>query len=218
MIDLTQPEYLYRLARSGSEPDREELALAMQEVLHEQAHPVAGEILLLLLKEAEHELRVLLANKLAAERNCPLELIQFLVYQTPLSVAEPVLRLSPLLDDTELLKILDYFASDPGYVHAIAQRQTISAQVAAKVLEQGDENAQLFLLKNQNAELNEICLDYLVDIAKKRPACNSLSYSAVRLRRPLPPNFIGSSRSNCGSIFSIIFRWMPVAWIRSSNR
>jgi uncharacterized protein (DUF2336 family) len=170
MIDLTNPDHLYDLARSATGHNRQELALAMHDVMDEHKHPIAADILLLLLKEAEHDLRLLLANKLATQRECPMELIQFLVYETPLSVSEPVIKQSPLLNDTELSKILDHFTQDLGYVQAVAQRQTISAQIAAKILEQGDENAQLLLLKNKGAELNEICLDYLVDLAKKRPA------------------------------------------------
>lgn len=169
MIDFNHPDYLFRLARSGSEKDRQELAIAMHEMLGTKHREIATDILLLLLKEAEHDLRMLLAEKLAAQRDCPLELIQFLVYDSPFVVADPVLRQSPLLDDTELMRILNNFLNDPNYVHAVAQRQHVSAQVSMKILECDNEQGHLLLLQNKGAQLNDICLEYLIDLAKKRP-------------------------------------------------
>lgn len=168
-IDFNNPDYLYELARSGSEKDRAKLAEAMHEMLGTKYREIATDILLLLLREAEHNLRILLAEKLATQRECPMELIQFLIYESPFLVADPVLRQSALLDDEELIRILDTFLNDPQYVQAIAQRQHISAQVSMKILEQKNDQADLLLLKNKGSELNDICMDYLIDLAKKRP-------------------------------------------------
>lgn len=183
-IDFNNPDYLYQLARSGSERDRAELATAMHEMLGTKHREVATDILLLLLKEAEHDLRMLLAERLAAQRDCPLELIQFLIYESPFMVADPILRQSPLLDDEELIRILNTFLNDPHYVQAVAQRQHISAQISMKILEQKNEQADLLLLKNKGAELNEICLEYLIDLAKKRPPLQQ----PLLQRREVTPN------------------------------
>ncbi len=170
IMDFSKPEYLYRLARSGSAHDRMELATSLQDIVQTEHRQTAVDILLLLLKEAEQDLRIALATQLATQPHCPMELIQFLIYQNPFPVADPVLRLSPLLDNAELLKVLDHFAHDPAYAQAVAQRKMISAQIAARVLEQdNNETAYLLLLRNPGTQLNDICLDYLTDIAKKRP-------------------------------------------------
>ena len=63
--DSIQPEYLYRLARSGGDHDRYQLAQSvisfMQHALQPNEQAIAQEILLQLLKEAAHDLRMSLA-------------------------------------------------------------------------------------------------------------------------------------------------------------
>jgi uncharacterized protein (DUF2336 family) len=169
MINFSKPDYLYRLARSGSASDRQDLAFAMQTMFDTPHRTVAQEILSLLLKEAEHDLRLTLAHKLSAQKDCPFELIHFLVYENPISIAEIAIKNSPLLDDDELLKIAETFAHDPHYSQAIAQRERLSARVVSDLLQRGDDQTQLLLLQNANCELNETCLTYLIDVVREKP-------------------------------------------------
>lgn len=168
MLD-SQPEYLFRLARSGSSRDRQELAAAMQDMLPTPHRKMATEILMALLREAEQDLRMALAERLAPQRDCPMELIRFLVYENPVAVSSPVLRLSPMLNDAELIKILEHFAEDRAYAQVIAQRASTSSRVAEHILKKDNPEAHMLLLQNERAELNDTCMDYLVDLAKKRP-------------------------------------------------
>ena len=185
MLDFTKPDYLYRLARSGSPRDRHELAMSMQDILGVTPHrEVATEILMLLLKEAEMELRKELAERLASQRDCPMELIHFLVYESPVAVAQIVIKDSPLLQDPDLLKIIAEFSSDPAYLQAIAQRPKLSGEVVKELFDTDDEQTQLFLLQNRQIELNESCLNYLIDIVKQKP---NLQQPFLQ-RREVPPN------------------------------
>ncbi|HEY1095771.1 MAG TPA: DUF2336 domain-containing protein [Alphaproteobacteria bacterium] len=169
MLAIEKPEYLYRLARSGSQADRQELAFAMKDMLATPHRDIAREILLLLLREAELDLRQKLAEKLCTLKDCPYELIQFLVYENPAPIAEMVIKKSPLLQNEDLLKIAETFAQDPHYTHAIAQRPQLSPAVVTRLLAQKDHTVQLLLLNNDKIELSENCLTTLLNAAKQRP-------------------------------------------------
>ncbi len=92
----------------------------------------------------------------------PRPLILRLVADTEMSVAEPVIRLSPLLTADDLLSLLAAPPS-PLTATAIARRPRLSREVADAIAETGDPNAILALLRNPSAAIREATLDGLAE-------------------------------------------------------
>ena len=94
----------------------------------------------------------------------PRSLILRLVADTDMSVAEPVIRLSPLLTADDLMALLAAPPS-PQTVTAIARRPGLQTVVADAIAGSGDPEAVLALLRNASAAVRESALDNLVDQA-----------------------------------------------------
>ncbi len=99
----------------------------------------------------------------------PRTLILRLVADTDMSVAEPVIRLSPLLTADDLLSLLATPPS-PLTATAIARRPGVSGAVADAIAGSGDAGAILALLRNPSAVIRESTLDSLVDQAAQHVA------------------------------------------------
>jgi uncharacterized protein (DUF2336 family) len=94
----------------------------------------------------------------------PRALILRLVADTDMSVAEPVIRLSPLLTADDLLSLLAAPPS-PLTATAIARRPGLNGAVADAIAQSGDPKAILALLRNPSAAIRESTLDSLADQA-----------------------------------------------------
>lgn len=177
---MTQPSAsamrLYELARSGQSTDREALLQGMTGLLHAEltAHEreLAHEILLLLLREAEMDLRESLAQQLALEPTCPKALLDFLVYDNPLSVSKPVLQHSTVFTDDDMIEIAKHFDS-VDYCRVIALRPQIGEKLAMFLIGADDEDTYLNLLDNKGAQLGSISINWLTSIAIHAPALQS---------------------------------------------
>lgn len=169
--DFAQPEYLYRLAKSGSAYDRELLAHAVTSLLHqsltEVEKAIAEDILLRLIQEAEIQLRLALAQQLAKEPSCPKALLRYLIYQNDFLVAEPVLRFSLALNDEDLAGIIRHFKT-PDYLCTIAQRDTISEDTALRLIQTDEPAVFPVLLGNPGARLCPISMEHLARAALKQ--------------------------------------------------
>jgi len=91
----------------------------------------------------------------------PRDLIVRLARDTAVSVSEPVISLSPLLSDPDLLAIL----AAPSHANAgiaVARRQGLSEAVSDAIACQGDAAAITALLENHSAAIREATLDSLI--------------------------------------------------------
>jgi uncharacterized protein (DUF2336 family) len=83
-------------------------------------------------------------------------------------VALPVLSASSVLSDEDLIAIAR--DRDAAKQAAIAHRPTISAKLAATLVEVGDENTLATLVANEGAELGEHSLNRVIDRFGDKPA------------------------------------------------
>lgn len=170
--DAFQPEYLFRLAKSGNDTDRLHLAQAVMSFLQTELRPseqkIAEEVLLLLLKEAAHELRLSLAEQLAREENCPMALIDYLVYENPLEISSPVLQFSTVPDDDYLLEVARHFQKTE-YWQVLARRSHVSETLSRFLVSTDDTNVFRLLLKNRGAHLCAASMNWLADVAPDLP-------------------------------------------------
>jgi uncharacterized protein (DUF2336 family) len=138
-------------------------------------------ILVQLVADAEVEVRAALADAVAGLPDAPRELVLRLARDTALPVAEPVLRLSPLLSDEDLLALVAQPPA-PFTRRVIAGRPELGESVADAVAASADTPAIAALLANPSAAIREATLDRLVDGAAGEP-----SWQAALVRRPRLP-------------------------------
>ena len=112
--------------------------------------------------------RAAVADALKAMPEAPRELILRLAHDHAVPVSDPVIRLSPLLTDADLLALL---ATPPNRASAsaVAGRAGLSAMVANAVAGHMDSAAVRVLLSNQSATIQEATLDALVGRAAEHP-------------------------------------------------
>lgn len=147
-----------------------EIFVAVSALFDDQAVPdspveraLAADILKRISKDVEMSLRIALAEKLASRDDAPAELINLLA-DDDIEVALPVLLRSPVLKDSDLLRIL----GRPGDDHhlAIAQRPQLSESVSAAIARSECEAVLIALLRNEGARLSDATFQSLVERAK----------------------------------------------------
>jgi len=135
-----------------------------------------------LAEDAAEEIRATIAEAVKDLPEAPREIVLALAHDTALRVAEPVIRLSPLLREEDLLGLV---AAAPlaETLTAVARRPEISEAVADALVATGDVVAIGALLANGRAAIRESTLDALVVQAAERTA-----WQEPLVRRPaLPP-------------------------------
>lgn len=136
---------------------------------------MAWETLCLLAEDAVSSVRAAVAETLADMPDAPRDLVLRLARDIAAPVAEPVIRLSPLLTDQDLLALI---ATPPaGFTRrAVAGRPCLSPAVCEALCRTEDDTAISALLANGSAELRAATLDRLTARALGRlehaSACN----------------------------------------------
>ena len=154
------------------------LAPAQQDRL---AH-MAWSALAQLAADAAAEIRATIAEAVKDLPAAPREMVLALAADRDIRVAEPVIRLSPLLTEADLLALVD---APPlrETLTAVARRPGISEAVADALVATGDPLAIGTLLRNTTAAIRESTLDALVVQAAEHTA-----WQEPLVRRPsLPP-------------------------------
>ena len=128
------------------------------------------------------DIRATIADAVKDLPDAPRAMMLALAHDASLRVAEPVIRLCPLLTEEDLLGLV---AAPPvaATLTAIARRPAISETVADALASTGDPATITALLGNQTAAIRESTLDALVVQAAEHTA-----WQAPLVRRPdLPP-------------------------------
>ncbi len=142
---------------------------------------IGAAILERLVADAATEVRAALAEAVAGLPDAPRALILQLARDTELPVAEPILRLSPLLDEADLLALIS--APPAGFTcRVIAARPGLTEPVAEAVADSAEAEAVTALLRNASAAIREATLDRLAGAAADRPG-----WQAALARRPRLP-------------------------------
>lgn len=129
--------------------------------------------------DAAERVRAVVADCVKAMPDAPRELILQLAHDAALSVCGPVVRVSPLLTDEDLLALLAS-PPHPAVAAAVASRPDLGYDVADAVAAGGDGAAIRALLCNHAAAIRETTLDALIEQATVHP-----DWHDPLVRRPL---------------------------------
>ncbi|WP_137176699.1 DUF2336 domain-containing protein [Roseomonas sp. AR75] len=143
---------------------------------------MTGAILARLVEDAAVAVRAALSEAVAGLPDAPRTLILRLAQDTELDVAAPVLRLSPLLRDEDLLALV---AAPPAAFtrRIVAGRAQLAEPVAEAIAATADAPAIAALLGNASAAIREATLDRLAE-----QSAGQAAWQAALVRRPrLPP-------------------------------
>jgi uncharacterized protein (DUF2336 family) len=128
----------------------------------------AFETLSLLVADEATRVRAAITDILKEMHGIPREMILRLAGDTEVAVSEPVLRLSPLLTQADLLALL---AAPPHAQTAktIAGRPDVGEGVADAIATGADSVAVRTLLANRSAAIREATLDALINRSRQQP-------------------------------------------------
>ncbi len=165
-------ERLIALAKDKRPAARRALSLGIVELCHgpglqmdPQDKEIAGQIIIRLISEFESDLRVQIADRLAASDQAPKALIRALA-EDEIIVAEAVITQSPLLDNDDLIAIINTKTHEHRLL--IAARPHISAEVGDALLKPGEPEVLAALINNQTAEISQAAMEYAVEESKSR--------------------------------------------------
>jgi len=169
---------LTMLAQSRALADRERLILAIVD-LCAQSEPsvrtpavqaLLDPIFLNLIDDAEHQIRLRLAEKLAPADWAPPKLINLLA-QDEIEIARPIIAASPVLDEADLLRLL----AETTVAHQIevARRPGVGAAVVDIILSHADPEVLTALAGNDTALLSPAAMLQLVEASRRIAAMRS---------------------------------------------
>ena len=134
--------------------------------------------LLGLVNDEAERVRLAISDVIKDVPGVPHRLIVRLAHDISIAVAEPVIRLSPVLTDQDLLELVAA-PPTPASVIAVARRPGLAAMVAASISECSNNDAIGALLGNRSAAISEQTLDRLIERAAQHA-----EWQASLVRRP----------------------------------
>ncbi len=159
-------EQLLGLARSRTTADREKLiqALAMfcdtpEAGAGARAVTMVNDIFMVLVAQAERDIRLRLADTLAPARWAPSALVNALAMDD-IEIARPIIAKSPVLTDSDLIKLLVIATID--HQIEVARRPDISTPVVSAIVERGHPAVLTALAANGSAQIDPDGLAKLV--------------------------------------------------------
>ncbi len=123
--------------------------------LSQRERTLAVEIFRLMMQDAETRVRQALAQELKACPYLPHELANLMAHDVE-QVAVPVLQFSAVLTDADLIDIVQTL--NRSKQRAIAKRTRVSAAVSAALVDHGDSEVVIELLRNTGATIEEPAL------------------------------------------------------------
>ncbi len=163
------PGWLMELAGDNTPQGRMLLANAVSDLLNVRADQaelsLITDILMEIVARAELDVRRALAERLARQSNAPHNVIVWLA-NDEIQVARPVIVLSDVLQDDDLLNIIQ--RRDAEYRRLIAQRTAMGSRVINSLILSHDDATLQTLLENQQIVFEESSLRLLVAAAKRK--------------------------------------------------
>jgi uncharacterized protein (DUF2336 family) len=161
---------LLRLAQSRSPTDRERLMQALARFCDmpeagasPKAQTLIGDIFMELIAQAEHEIRARLSVALAPARWAPSGLVNTLALDD-IEIARPVILRSPVLTDTDLIKLLVVATID--HQIEVARRPDITRTVVKAIVDRGEPAVLTALAGNPSAQVDLDSLSRLVTASR----------------------------------------------------
>jgi uncharacterized protein (DUF2336 family) len=175
-----KPADLLSLAHSRAPADRErllggviELCNAAQDMngsLPAEVATLVEGVFVTLIQQAERDIRKSLSERLSEAAWAPAALINMLVHDE-IDIAQPVITYSPVLADSDLLRLLVEATLD--HQLTVASRPGLPAPVVDKIVEAGNPALLTALAANETAEVTPDALNALVDHARRIVAMRS---------------------------------------------
>jgi uncharacterized protein (DUF2336 family) len=140
------------------------LTSSSQDRLAQVLHP----ILLKLAEDTVAQIRFIIADAAKNLSTVPREAILRLAMDSEIRVAEPVIRLSPLLTEEDLLLLI---ASPPTTttLQAVARRTGIGEAVTDALIANGDRAAIGLMLENTSAKIRAVSMEDVLNRARFNP-------------------------------------------------
>jgi uncharacterized protein (DUF2336 family) len=133
----------------------------------------------LLIAEIESKARAELSQRLAPLENAPANVLRTLASDDDIAVAEPVLKLSPRLAETDLVDIAS--AKGQEHLRAISARRLLGEAVTDVLVRRGDREVARSVAGNRGARISENGFSNLVARGERR---RSGGKSRIALRYP----------------------------------
>lgn len=166
---------LQRLTSDESVAVREALARRVADLLpsitsstHDRLANVIQPIILRLVEDTSTQIRLIIADAAKHLSTVPREAMVRLAMDVEIRVAEPVIRLSPLLTDEDLLALVES-PPVPATLHAVARRNGIGEAVTDALIAQGDRAAIGLMLENTSAKIRPASMEDLLNRARFNP-------------------------------------------------
>jgi uncharacterized protein (DUF2336 family) len=166
---------LQRLTADENVAVREALARRVADILpaltsstHDRLASVVQPILLRLVEDTVAQIRFIIADAAKHLSTVPRDAMVRLAMDTEIRVAEPVIRLSPLLNDEDLLALVES-PPVPATLHAVARRTGIGEAVTDALIAQGDRTAIGLMLENTSAKIRPASMDDVLNRARFNP-------------------------------------------------
>lgn len=196
LVRLHETEKLYQLARDKNPEARQELSSAVTDLfstteLSVREQEIVSDILITMLRQAEVDLRMAIAERLAGLEKAPLRVILYLS-NDEIDVAKTVLARSPVLEDMDLMYIIQ--TRDSPYWQAIAHRPTLNAPVVRALVETHDEATATVLVNNEEITFPQ---DVFVILAEMAQVANDIRAPLLR-RRDIPRDLAAALYAHVG--------------------
>ena len=157
-------------AVAGSTDGRKNIFLAVSTLFERQnaqfsstERELATDILRRISKDVEMSIRIALAERLADSPDAPAELINLLA-DDRIEVARPVLARSPVLTQSDLIRIVGGATTDHHMI--VAQRPGLGEMVTAALARSDCEAVLIALLRNSGAKISHETFEALVARAR----------------------------------------------------
>ncbi len=174
MSIASQAERLLELAKTRAPADRERLLLAIADLCEGAesvgaldtgaVHSLVNDIFMLLVVEAEHDIRARLADKLATARWAPRALMNVLALDE-IEIARPIIANSPVLQDVDLIRLL--VEATIEHQIEVARRPALGTLVVDAILTQQEPAVLTALASNDTADISPDGMARLVEASRR---------------------------------------------------
>jgi uncharacterized protein (DUF2336 family) len=189
-VKTNQLQNLIQLAQEQSSDGRRELLHEITDlfvdshaVVSEQESHDFAEIVGQLVFDVEMDVRKHLAQRLATLENAPHNLVTMLA-NDEIDVARPLLVNSPVLQNADLIRIIKKRSQE--HMLSVSRRSEVDGDVAAALVEHGDDRVHESLARNPGASLPRGAAQTLVSRSER----NHGLQEPLITRADLPPDLI----------------------------
>jgi len=140
---------------------------------------VAEQIFRLIMKDTQMQVREMLSQRICNNPDIPRDIALHLALDHD-RVAVPIIEISEVLSDADLVKIIDS-SRDVSKLLAISRRPSVSERVSDALVDTSYPNVISALLDNQKAEISERVLAHIADTYAHEPQVIQSMVDRMRL-------------------------------------